>query len=662
MSKIITWGVDLLATSSLINRFLPRWVIFGADMLLTFGAFVLTIGLYRLLSPVALDGELVQRLALILPAYGLAELALGIYRRTVRFSTLMDMVRLLSSILLAVAFLLLLVRWEPDYWPSLKLTSTFILAHAATTFILLFIFRVVVKVLYYAVGSFHHQRRRVLIFGADGNAISMAQVLATDTDAVFKPVALLCRDERRMELRLGTVPVVRMPSDPEELIKIVHRFKANGILFRDDQVKELPQVLMDALLEAQVKLFVAGETESYQDQQKRLRVSVNEIRIEDLLDREVIKTENVVVIEKHRGRVVLVTGAAGSIGSEVVRQVATFAPSQLILLDQAESPLYEIELYLKKYFPELNVLIYIADVRHAPRVEELFERYRPEIIYHAAAYKHVPMMEMYPAEAIRVNVMGTRLLADLAVKYEARKFVMVSTDKAVNPTNVMGASKRIAEMYVQSLFLSLEPLTKAHRKRTRFITTRFGNVLGSNGSVVPLFKDQIAKGGPVTLTHKEIIRYFMTIPEACRLVLEAGCMGRGGEIFIFDMGEPVKIYDLAKRMILLSGLRPHKDIAIVETGLRPGEKLYEELLNNEEQTLPTHHEKIMVAKVRTCAYDTVSAQIDTLVDLAKSGDHLAVVRQMKVIVPEFKSKNSLYEALDEPAGAEEAEVKASVNA
>ena len=646
MSKFINWVVDLLASSSLINRFLPRWVVFCADMLLTVWAFVLTVGLYRILAPVSLDQSLMHCLLLILPVYAVTDLLLGIYRRTVRFSTLTDMVRLLF-LTSSAALVLVLVRTPvAAYWPNLHLTRTFVLTHAATTFLSLFVFRVGVKSFYYTVSSFHHNRRRVLIFGADGNAISMAQVLVTDTDAVFKPVALLCRDERRMELRFGRVPVVRLPHEGAALIDLVRHYKAHGILFRDDQIKELPKDMMDALLEAQIKLFVAGETESYQDQQKRRRVSVNEIRIEDLLDREVIKTENPVVVEKHRGRVLLVTGAAGSIGSEVVRQVASYQPSLLILLDQAESPLYEIELYLKKYFPQLNVLIYIGDVRHAQRMEELFEQYRPEIIYHAAAYKHVPMMERYPSEAIRVNVGGTRLLADLAVKYEARTFVMVSTDKAVNPTNVMGASKRIAEIYVQSLFLSLEPVVKAHCKRTRFITTRFGNVLGSNGSVVPLFKNQIAMGGPVTLTHKDIIRYFMTIPEACRLVLEAGCMGRGGEIFVFDMGEPVKIYDLAKRMILLSGLRPQRDISIEETGLRPGEKLYEELLNDDELTLPTHHDKIMVAKVRVYDYETINRQITALVDTALTGDHFAVVREMKAIVPEFKSKNSMYEALD----------------
>ena len=357
-------------------------------------------------------------------------------------------------------------------------------------------------------------------------------------------------------------------------------------------------------------------------------------------------TENIVVAEKHRDRVVLVTGAAGSIGSEVAMQVAGFNPTTLILMDQAESPLYDMELKMKNQFPNVDCVIFIADVRSETRMRELFVLYSPEVVYHCAAYKAVPRRERDHEEAIRVNVMGTKLLNDLGVGYNTSKLGMVSTDKAVNTTNVMGASKRIAEIYVQSLYLSLAYLTAERKKRTRFITTRFGNVLGSNGSVVPLFKDQIAKGGPVTVTHKDIIRYFMTIPEACKLVLEAGCMGRGGEIFVFDMGEPVKIYDLAARMIRLSGLTPDKEIKIIETGLRPGEKLFEELLNDKETTLTTHHKKIMIAKVREYDYEKVNTEIGQLIDCAMAGDNDETVRNMKMIVPEFISKNSVYEKFD----------------
>ena len=359
-----------------------------------------------------------------------------------------------------------------------------------------------------------------------------------------------------------------------------------------------------------------------------------------MLNREVITTDNDDISSNHKDKCVLITGASGSIGSEIVMQVAQFAPSTIILLDQAESPLYEIELKIKNLFPQLNSVIFIGDIRNKTRMTEVFETFRPDIVYHCAAYKHVPMMERYPAEAIKANVMGTKIISDLAVKYNASKFIMVSTDKAVNPTNVMGASKRIAELYVQSL--------NNHQgtNGTNFITTRFGNVLGSNGSVVPLFKDQIRKGGPVTITHKDIIRYFMTIPEACRLVLEAGCMGKGGEIFVFDMGEPVKIYDLARRMIRLSGLTPDVDIKIIETGLRPGEKLYEELLNDTEKTLPTHHEKIKIAKVYEADYNEVNQSVKSLIETALCSESFEIVKKMKCIVPEFKSNNSVFEKLD----------------
>ncbi|WP_295648884.1 nucleoside-diphosphate sugar epimerase/dehydratase [uncultured Mucilaginibacter sp.] len=371
---------------------------------------------------------------------------------------------------------------------------------------------------------------------------------------------------------------------------------------------------------------------------------VKDLKIEDLLQRKPITIDTTTISEDIRGRRVLITGAAGSIGSEIVRQVMTYGPAMVILCDQAESPLHDMQLEVQENYPDVPSVIFIADIRNYQRMKGLFLNYRPEMVFHAAAYKHVPMMEDNPSEAVFTNVLGTKHVADLSVAFGASKFVMISTDKAVNPTNVMGATKRIAEIYIQSL--KSKHIANNEVIKTRFITTRFGNVLGSNGSVIPRFRSQIQKGGPITVTHPEIMRYFMTISEAVQLVLEAGVMGVGGEIYIFDMGKPVKISDLAMNMIRLAGLVPDKDIKITYTGLRPGEKLHEELLNQEELTLPTHHEKIKIAKVITYPYQQVIDDIDELIALNKQNNNTALVEKMKMIVPEFVSKNSQFELLD----------------
>jgi FlaA1/EpsC-like NDP-sugar epimerase len=369
---------------------------------------------------------------------------------------------------------------------------------------------------------------------------------------------------------------------------------------------------------------------------------IREINIEELLGREAIRLNNPSIVQDIKGKRICITGAAGSIGSELVRQIASYGPERIVLIDQAESPLYEIEREIKGLF-NVRVIPYLADITNKNRVASILEENRPEIIYHAAAYKHVPLMEGNPSEAIHCNILGTKILADLAVQHKVKKFVMISTDKAVNPTNVMGCSKRIAEVYVQSLN---ENLKEQGNFVTAFVTTRFGNVMGSNGSVIPLFKKQIEIGGPVTVTHPEVTRFFMTIPEACQLVLEAGTMGKGGEIFIFDMGKPVKITDLARKMILLSGMQPGKDIEIVFSGLREGEKLYEELLNQSEDTIPTHHNKILIGKVEPYAYEEINRYIELFFDLVHDKNELKMVALMKELIPEFKSNYSRYEILD----------------
>ena len=446
----------------------------------------------------------------------------------------------------------------------------------------------------------------------------------------------------KKSMRIAELPVYQI-ENLDDLYRLIPRNNLDGILFpniktaqqeRDRLVRYCEQALL--------KTLVVPEMEEIRDGQ--MKRSIREVRIEDLLGREEIRINLTEIGNLLEGKTILVTGAAGSIGSEICRQLAHFPIKRLICFDAAETPMHNLRLELEERFERLDFVPVIGDVRSPERVDYVFRNWHPQVVFHAAAYKHVPLMEENPCEAVRTNVFGTRVMADASVAYGVEKFVMISTDKAVNPTNIMGCSKRLAEIYVQSLSMALQ--RGKMRGNTRFITTRFGNVLGSNGSVIPRFREQIAKGGPVTVTHPDIIRYFMTIPEACRLVLEAGTMGNGGEIFIFDMGEPVKIADLAKRMIELSGLRVDKDIEIKYTGLRPGEKLYEELLSNKENTKETPHEKIRVARVREYAYPEVVEHVDKLVELSLRVEILPMVREMKAFVPEFKSKNSRFESLD----------------
>ena len=494
--------------------------------------------------------------------------------------------------------------------------------------------RLFVKSLYHELFASSKNKENAVIFGISELALITKRTLAKDSESQFKVVAFIDNTNRQTGNKLDGIDVY----SKDKLGHIFEEYQVSTLIIADSKIdNDTKNNVINICLEFNVRVLTLPNVNQWINGE----LSVNQIRkvkIEDLLERAPIILSEEQIKKDTLNKTILVTGAAGSIGSEIVKQLLRFKPKEILIFDQAESPLYELEIELQEKYNFKNFKIIIGNITDTHRVEKVFEKYQPSIIFHAAAYKHVPMMENNPAEAIRTNVRGTKNLADLAIKFKTNKFVMVSTDKAVNPTNVMGASKRIAEIYCQSL--------NSHSKTTKFITTRFGNVLGSNGSVINRFRKQIENRDAITVTHPEITRYFMTIPEACQLVLEAGSMGEGGEIFIFDMGKSVKIVDLAKKMIKLSGLELGKDIQIIFTGLRPGEKLYEELLNNKENTIATYHEQIMIGKVRKYDFETVKKEIGLLIDILKLNNNYLVVRKMKEIVPEFKSQNSIYEELD----------------
>ena len=494
-------------------------------------------------------------------------------------------------------------------------------------------FRMVVKIAFLELQRPQRTHVNVIIYGAGEAGITAKRVLDRDANTKYKLIAFLDDDPGKVSKKLEGIDIV----NPDKLNDLLDIHTVGQVILAIQQFDtQRKQELVDLCLEHDVKVLTVPPMMEWINGELSFN-QIKKIKIEDLLEREEIHLDDRQIRAELTGKTIIITGAAGSIGSELARQIMKFHPLNLLLIDQAETSMHELELEFTENYRDHHTRFLLADIRNALRMGNIFRELKPDIIYHAAAYKHVPVMESNPSEAILTNVNGTRILADLAIKYGVKKFIMISTDKAVNPTSVMGASKRIAEIYAQSLNHNGEP---------RFITTRFGNVLGSNGSVIPLFRSQIEKGGPITVTHPEITRYFMTIPEACALVLEAGSMGNGGEIFIFDMGKSVRIVDLAKRMISLSGLILGKDIQVRFIGLRPGEKLYEELLNSKENTIPTHHPRILIAKVRKYNTGEIVLQIDELIRLAGSGHDKEVVQQMKAIVPEFKSQNSVYEELD----------------
>ena len=559
------------------------------------------------------------------------------YSNVLRFSSFIDIIRIFVALTVSYVLLMLFSVLVNDNMPGMIAPVSVLFMAYVSSFAMMACSRVIVKTFFELINFDGRHSVNVFIYGAKEAGVNIAKALRVNLRNHYRLRGFIA-DEPEL---IGKVMMgVKVYPNDENIIDVLNERNTQTLIISPAKMEELKKSDMaDRLLANNIKLMTAPSLSDWNAQTLN-KNQLKEIQIEDLLQRDPIVIDIQKVASHLEGKRVMITGAAGSIGSEIMRQVASFNPYKLILIDQAETPLHDIRLELQDRWRDIDAETIVADISNAPRMEAIFKEFRPQYIFHAAAYKHVPMMEDNVSEAIQTNVYGTRTVADLAVKYGAEKFVMISTDKAVNPTNVMGCSKRICEIYVQSLAKKLQ---KQGGHVTQFITTRFGNVLGSNGSVIPRFRDQIQRGGPVTVTHPEIIRYFMTIPEACRLVLEAGSMGNGGEIYIFDMGRPVKIVDLAKRMISLSG---RTDVKIEFTGLRHGEKLYEELLNVKELTKPTYHEKIMIATVREYDYDEVKDRIQHLIDVSYTYDQMKIVAAMKDLVPEFISKNSCFEVLD----------------
>ena len=625
-------------------RYINGWIIFSVDLVISLCVSLIgVLGIFSFLGVSYAQEDVVKVCFASFVGSLVAFFTFKVYRRVIRHSTLRGLWRIWGvAILKSVVLCILLLVLKTSFTPKVYLVGLFI--DCVLTMLMLVTFRIFIVNIYNMVLlQLGKKRKRVLVYGTGDESVMIA---STATRHIFMQdysiTGFITFNKQKKNFRIAELPVYQIASR-EDLLKLVNRISLDGVLFPNlKTIQQEKERLIRFCEQISLRTLVVPEMEEVHN--GAIKRSIRDIKIEDLLGREEIQINMQEIACLLENKVILVTGAAGSIGSEICRQLAHFPICKLICFDSAETPMHNLRLELEDKFPNLNFVPVIGDVRNGDRLDYVFRNWHPHIVFHAAAYKHVPLMEENPCEAVRVNVYGTRLVADAAVKYGVEKFVMISTDKAVNTTNIMGCSKRLAEIYVQSLSLAI--IKGEVQGCTKFTTTRFGNVLGSNGSVIPRFREQINNGGPVTVTHPEIIRYFMTIPEACRLVLEAGTMGNGGEIFVFDMGQPVKIADLARRMIELSGMKVGKDIEIEYTGLRPGEKLYEELLSHKENTKETLHKKIRIADVREYNYQDVTRCINLLSNLSLNVEIVDMVREMKGFVPEFKSQNSEFEKLD----------------
>ena len=635
---------------------LPYWCVFIFDCVMTFLAGLIVFWAYhRTGYNIEHFWGIVHSILIYVLIAMIGFRVFKTYSGVMRFSSFVDLQQVayanILSLLVAILVHYPLYRLPQPMFEAFRIRHLVVMYAVAT--LLMWAGRVLVKELY-ELSSLNRHVRNALVYGVKEGGIGVAKSIRNENPARFRLKGFISHDKNFQGHQLMGVGVFQT----SELDEVLTRYRIRAVLVSPQRNAEFrnDQELQGILTNAGVKIFMS---EGYAEGVATDRIRLKEVSIDDLLPRDEIKVDLEGVSKMLKGKKILITGSAGSIGSEMVRQIAQFAPAEMMLIDQAETPQHEIRMMMHKQWPEIKVHTVVTSITKQKRMEKVFSEFRPDYVFHAAAYKHVPMMEDNPSESVQNNVHGTKILADLSVKYGVKKFVMISTDKAVNPTNVMGCSKRICEIYVQALDSYIKRREERgerretngerivergeRREKTQFVTTRFGNVLGSNGSVIPLFERQIKEGGPVTVTDPNIIRYFMLIPEACKLVLEAGTMGNGGEIFVFDMGKPVKIADLAKRMILLSGA---KNVEIEYTGLRPGEKLYEEMLSTEENTKPSFHEKIRIASVREYDYAEVSKEVDELIALSLKYDDMATVKKMKEIVPEFISNNSVYSVLD----------------
>lgn len=632
VSSLVRW----LSTMKYLNR----WIVLVLDLSLSLLSAVVSYLLVLAFLQIQFNrGELYRFVCFALGAGLLIQLVFKLYRGIIRHASIQEASRLLAALFckeLILLIAILLYSGFSSQWLAIVLLDLLI-----SFFLVISVRALLVSIYFTLVGGNLNGNRLLFIYGTDNHSIALINWVRSGALHPYVAVGLLSTDMSQSGLRIGGLPVFAI-STPDSFRKLLTHVRLQTVMFPDyATVQHERNRFVEVCLQSNIELLVAPPVELL-DNPEKAREHMREIKIEDLLGREQISINMDEISSVLKEEVILVTGAAGSIGSEICRLLASIRVKQLILFDNAETPMHDLRLEIQDRYPMQSFVPIIGDVRIKSRLEFVFTKYVPTVVFHAAAYKHVPLMEEYPCEAIRTNVDGTRKLADMSVLHSVKRFIMISTDKAVNPTNVMGASKRIAEMYVQSLSFKIDEA----RGKTQFITTRFGNVLGSNGSVVARFREQIRRGGPVTVTHPDIFRYFMTIPETSRLVLEAVTLGRGGEIFVFDMGEPVKIADMARRMIQLAGLIPDEQVKVVFAGLRPGEKLYEELLTDSEFTVPTRHPKIRIAKVRRYEWNEVSTAVDQLIRMAESEESEQVIRLMKKLVPEFISNHSPYEIYD----------------